>query len=75
MYVRQEIRDTMFHMLAKSEMKAPEYRYSDLGYYLFQEMLEERFNEPLDQWVTNTFYGPIGRSATHLQPLGKRFFP
>ena len=73
MYVRQEIRDTMFHMLAKSEMKAPEYRYSDLGYYLFQEMLEERFNEPLDQWVANTFYGPIGAQRLTYNPLDKGF--
>ncbi len=73
MYVRQEIRDTMFHMLAKSEMKAPEYRYSDLGYYLFQEMLEERFNEPLDQWVANTFYGPIGAQRLTYNPLERGF--
>ena len=73
MYVRQEIRDTMFHMLAKSEMKAPEYRYSDLGYYLFQEMLEDRFNEPLDQWVTNTFYGPMGAQRLTYNPLESGF--
>ena len=73
MYVRQEIRDTMFHMLAKSEMKAPEYRYSDLGYYLFKEMLEERFNEPLDEWVANTFYGPIGAQRLTYNPLERGF--
>ncbi len=73
MYVRQEIRDTMFQMIAKSEMKAPEYLYSDLGYYLFQEMLEERFNEPLDQWAANTFYGPIGAQRLTYNPLERGF--
>ena len=73
MYVRQEIRDTMFQMIAKSEMKAPEYLYSDLGYYLFQEMLEERFNEPLDQWAANTFYAPIGAQRLTYNPLERGF--
>ena len=73
MYIRAEISDTMFHMLAKSETKTPEYRYSDLGYYLFKEMLEERFNEPLDEWVANTFYGPIGAQRLTYNPLERGF--
>ena len=73
MYVRNNIRDTMFHMLANSEMKTQEYRYSDLGYYMFQEMLEERFNEPLDQWVVKTFFGPIGAQRLTYNPLKKGF--
>ena len=73
MYLRSEIRDTMFSMLAKSEMKAAEYRYSDLGYYLFQEMLEDRFNEPLDQWVKNTFYTSLGAKRLTYNPLDAGF--
>ena len=68
MYVRNNIRDTMFHMLAKSEMKTQEYRYSDLGYYMFQEMLEERFNEPLDQWVVKTFFDQLVLSGLPTTP-------
>jgi len=73
MYLRAEVRDTMFSILAKSEMKAAEYRYSDLGYYLFQEMLEDRFNEPLDQWVKNTFYTPLGAKRLTYNPLEAGF--
>jgi CubicO group peptidase (beta-lactamase class C family) len=69
MYLRSNIRDTMFAMLAKSPLKGTEYRYSDLGYYLFQEMLEERFNEPLDQWAAHTFFAPLGARRLTYNPL------
>ncbi len=73
MYLRATIRDTMFAMLARSPLKGTEYRYSDLGYYLFQEMLEERFNEPLDQWAKNTFYSPLGAHRLTYNPLTSGF--
>ncbi|MEY2962922.1 MAG: hypothetical protein RL754_183 [Bacteroidota bacterium] len=72
-YIRSEVRDTMFSMLAASKMKSKEYRYSDLGYYLFQEMLEERFNEPLDSWVRSTFYAPLGADRLTYAPLSHGF--
>ena len=73
MYLRSSIRDTMFAMLAASPLEGTDYRYSDLGYYLFQEMLEERFNEPLDQWVSNTFYSPMGADRLTYNPLAAGF--
>ena len=73
MYLRSNIRDTMFAMLAKSPLKGTDYRYSDLGYYLFQEMLEERFNEPLDKWVANTFYVPLGAHRLTYNPFDRGF--
>ena len=73
LWIRETVRDTMFSMLAASELKSKEYRYSDLGYYLFQEMLEERFNEPLDQWAAHTFYEPLGAKRLTYTPLSKGF--
>ncbi|CAI8401820.1 MAG: Uncharacterised protein [Cryomorphaceae bacterium] len=73
LWIRETVRDTMFSMLAESDLKSKEYRYSDLGYYLFQEMLEERFNEPLDQWARNTFYGPLGAKRLTYTPLKHGF--
>lgn len=73
MFIRSSVKDTMFTMLANSDMKSAEYRYSDLGYYLFQEMLEERYNEPLDQWVTNTFYSSLGAKRLTYNPLQNGF--
>ena len=73
MAIRPEIRDTMFAMLAESALKSKDYRYSDLGYYLFMEMLEERFNEPIDRWVKHTFYEPIGAKRLTYNPLDAGF--
>ena len=73
LYLRPEIRDTMYAMLEQSELKGNDYRYSDLGYYLFQRMLEKRNNEPLDTWVQTTFYAPLGASRLTYRPLEKGF--
>ncbi len=37
------------------------------------EMLEERFNEPLDQWVRNSFYLPLGARRLTYSPLANGF--
>jgi CubicO group peptidase (beta-lactamase class C family) len=73
LYLRPEIRDTMYAMLEQSKLKANDYRYSDLGYYLFQRMLEKRNNEPLDTWVKTTFYAPLGASRLTYKPLENGF--
>ena len=73
LYLRPEIRDTMYAMLEKSALKSREYRYSDLGYYLFQRMLEKHNNESLDSWVNSTFYEPLGATRLTYNPLEKGF--
>lgn len=73
LYLRKTIRDTVYAQLANSPLKSKTYRYSDLGYYLFQSMLEERFNEPLDQWVKHAFYSPLGAKRLTYNPLENGF--
>ncbi|HCP41075.1 MAG TPA: beta-N-acetylglucosaminidase, partial [Cryomorphaceae bacterium] len=73
LYLRPEICDTMYAMLRQIGLKGNEYRYSDLGYYLFQRMLEKRNNESLDTWVNSTFYLPLGANRMTFKPLEKGF--
>ena len=73
MYLRPEIQDTMYAMLINSELKSKEYRYSDLGYYLFRQMIETRYNEGLDSWVQSTFYSQLGANRLTFNPLESGF--
>ena len=73
LYLRGTVKDTMFAMLEKSDLKSNDYRYSDLGYYLFQRMLERHNNENLDSWAHSTFYTPLGASRLTYNPLNKGF--
>ncbi len=69
MHLRSSVKDTMYAMLELSDLKTKEYRYSDLGYYLFQRMLEKHNNENLDSWAQSTFYNPLGASRLTYNPL------
>ena len=73
LHLRGTVKDTMFAMLEKSDLKSNDYRYSDLGYYLFQRMLERHNNENLDSWAQSTFYTPLGASRLTYNPLNKGF--
>lgn len=73
MHLRGSVKDTMFAMLERSDLKTNDYRYSDLGYYLFQRMLERHNNENLDSWAHSTFYHPLGASRLTYNPLNKGY--
>jgi CubicO group peptidase (beta-lactamase class C family) len=73
LHLRGSVKDTMIAMLEKSDLKTNDYRYSDLGYYLFQRMLERHNNENLDSWAHSTFYTPLGASRLTFNPLNKGF--
>jgi CubicO group peptidase (beta-lactamase class C family) len=47
------------------------YKYSDLGYYLFKDALENRYKKPLNQLAHEEFYGPLGANRTSYLPLNK----
>ncbi|MEQ9424163.1 MAG: serine hydrolase [Cyclobacteriaceae bacterium] len=49
-----------------------DYRYSDLGFLIMKELNEKLINQPMDEFLDQNFYSPLGMSTTGYQPL-KRF--
>lgn len=47
------------------------YKYSDLGYYLFKEVLEKQYKKPLNILAEDSFYSPLGANNTTYLPLEK----
>ena len=45
------------------------YRYSDIGYYLLQDMLESAWNMPLDQLADSLIFQPLGLHRIGYHPL------
>ncbi|PAU95793.1 hypothetical protein CK503_01665 [Aliifodinibius salipaludis] len=45
-----------------------DYRYSDLGFILLGEIIEEVSGKSLDQYVREKFYYPLGMSSTFFNP-------
>ncbi len=78
LFASEVIRDSVWSWVIKSRMqeKPPRtpftYRYSDLGFMMFKEMAERILQKPLDEFVQQNFYGPLGAYTTGFNPL-KRF--
>lgn len=45
------------------------YKYSDLGFYLFTRLIKKLTGKSLDTYVSETFYRPMGLVTTQFNPL------
>ncbi len=45
-----------------------EYKYSDLGFYIIAQLVERISGKPLDQFVDDEFYRPLGLSSATYNP-------
>lgn len=65
--------DVMWPQMMSSTLKTPgEYVYSDISMYVMKEVAEHITNVPMDEYVANTFYKPIGMRTAGYNPR-KRF--
>lgn len=72
----QGVRDSINAWIARSRfnkrMNADStfrYLYSDIGFVLLQQIVENTSNQPLDQYVQDMFYHPLGMNQTTYNPL------
>ncbi|MBN1599399.1 MAG: serine hydrolase [Bacteroidales bacterium] len=70
LYMNPILIDSIYLKIYASEMDEPgEYKYSDLGFYLFQRMIERQTHKPLDRFVDSCFYQPLGTTTLGYHPL------
>jgi CubicO group peptidase (beta-lactamase class C family) len=70
-YIIGSIKDTIMTDILYSPLGSKKYEYSDLGYYLFQEYLEKKYNETLDSLAWEKLYKPMGMQTTTYLPGNK----
>lgn len=69
------LRDSTWSWIAKSKLndKTPRtpfaYRYSDLGFLIMQRLAERILNQPLNEFVAQNFYEPLGSYRMGFLPL------
>ena len=56
------IRDSIYKSISSVELGDLTYKYSDLGYYLFQRFIEQQQKLGLDEIVHSQWYKPMGLS-------------
>lgn len=72
LYIRKSYKDSIYKYIKEVDLREKEgYKYSDLGYYLFKEALEETYASSLDQLAHQKFYSSLGANRMTYLPLKK----
>jgi len=71
LYMRADWRDTIYKRIYDSELDTREFRYSDLGFYMFQQIIEQLTDTLLYPYVWHNFYNPLGAHTLGYQPLDR----
>jgi beta-N-acetylhexosaminidase len=61
--------DSIWRRIAQAPLlPSPQYKYSDLGFYLLGRLVETLSGRPLDAYVREEFYQPMGLVSTGFNP-------
>ena len=73
MYAKESLRDSLWKWTVNSELlpKPHGYVYSDLTMYFMQEVIERIVGQPLDEFVDQNFYAPLGLKSLTFKPFEK----
>ncbi len=72
MYMNKDYLDSIQLAIDTSEIKLPaKYRYSDLAYYYYKEIIESKYQQPIESFVQERFYKPLGADRLTYLPLEK----
>ncbi len=82
LYGTPSLRDSLWNWTIQSKMistrgRSPRwkprhgYRYSDLGFYMLLHLIEQVTQQPLDAFMEENFYAPLGLTTLTYQPLCK----
>ncbi|MDH5603704.1 MAG: serine hydrolase, partial [Cyclobacteriaceae bacterium] len=75
MYAVESLRDSIWSWIIDSRLMKKRrnepytYRYSDMGFFMLQQLAERMLNQPLNEFVQQNFYDPLGMTTTSYLPL------
>lgn len=73
MFIDSNYKDTIFKEILNSDLRKKNgYKYSDLGYYLLQRIVERQTKTSLDKFAEASFYKSLGANHLLYTPL-KRY--
>jgi CubicO group peptidase (beta-lactamase class C family) len=70
--MRKDYPDTMWHIMSHSVVKPDAgYVYSDIDFYIMQKIVEQISGQPLDKYVYDSIYRPMGLTRIGYKPLDR----
>lgn len=73
LYLRNDYPDTLRMQIAHCTLGQKQYVYSDLNMLLLKEMVEQLVGVPMEQYLNDSIYAPMGLTHTCFQPLTHGF--
>ncbi len=72
MFMRADYIDTMYQQIWTSKLRTTaDYKYSDLGFMILKNVIQNQSKKPLDIYADEQFYKPLGLRNTAFNPLLK----
>lgn len=69
LFLRRDYVDTIWTQIIDSDLRSNRnYRYSDLGFYLMARVIEAQTGQPLDRYLRERFYQPLGLESLTFNP-------
>ena len=67
-FLHREYPDTIMARILETKLNEKEYKYSDMGFYIFKDIVEDIICLPLNDFVNEQFYSPLGLSTMGYLP-------
>lgn len=77
LYATKAMKDSLWNWIIKAKIreKPPrtvyDYRYSDMGFYILQHLAEKMLNQPMEDFLEQNIYEPLGAYTLGYLPLQK----
>lgn len=77
LFASRAMKDSLWQWIIRSRIrdKAPrtpyDYRYSDMGFYILQHLAEKLLNQPMEDFLAQNLYDPLGAYTTGYLPLNR----
>jgi len=75
LFASKNMKDSLWQWIIKAKVREKpdrtpyDYRYSDMGFYMLQHLAEKILNQPMEDFLSQNLYDPLGAHTTGYLPL------
>jgi len=69
LWVINSYSDSIYKKILRSKLESKSYKYSDLGYYFVNKIVEKETNQAFDKYLNDSIYKPMGLNSICFNPL------
>jgi CubicO group peptidase (beta-lactamase class C family)/beta-glucosidase-like glycosyl hydrolase len=77
LFASSSMKDSLWHWIINSKVREKpvrtpyDYRYSDMGFYMLQRLADRLLNQPMEDFLYQNLYDPLGAGSLGYQPLNR----